>query len=351
MDMTNGMGDLKKNFFDKPEGKLGMVVLAVLIVGGGFLLYQALPYILTLFENLLYAILMGLAICAIVFLMFDRKFRTVLWAFYKIIMKAVTGFAIELDPIAITKGYIDDLKSNRIKMNSQIAKLKGQIVNLKRIMDSNLSTMKNSMKEAKVFNDKGNKSMVSLKSRKAGRLKESNMRLDTLYVKMEKLYNILKKMFEVSGYVIEDLVDEVEVAEQERNAITQGYSAFKSAMSIVNGDPDKKAMFDAAMEHMQMDVANKIGEMDRFMEMSTSFIENMDVANGIYEEEGLEMLEKFENDGFAFLTESFSKLPSGKDANEKTSFDLNENLGNDSFLSAPTGDNSGQASGNAKKYF
>ena len=35
--------------------------------------------------------------------------------------------------------------------------------------------------------------------------------------------------------------------------------------------------------------------MERFMEMSTSFMDSVDLQNGVFEEEGLKMLEKFEN--------------------------------------------------------
>ena len=44
-----------KTFWQKPEGKTGMVVAAGAAVGGGLLLYKALPYIIVLMENTIYA--------------------------------------------------------------------------------------------------------------------------------------------------------------------------------------------------------------------------------------------------------------------------------------------------------
>ncbi len=75
----------------------------------------------------------------------------------------------------------------------------------------------------------------------------------------------------------------------------------KSAMSVISGDPDKRAMFDMAMESITEDVANKVGEMERFMEMSSSFMDSVDLQNGIFEEEGLRMLEKWEKEGVSLL--------------------------------------------------
>ena len=64
-----------------------------------------------------------------------------------------------------------------------------------------------------------------LKTRKAGRLQESNMRLEDLYKRMEALYRILNKMQETSYVMAEDLKDQVAVKETERTAIMASHSA------------------------------------------------------------------------------------------------------------------------------
>jgi len=60
-------------------------------------------------------------------------------------------------------------------------------------------------------------------------------------------------------------------------------------------------MFDMAMESIADDVAGKVGEMERFMEMSSNFMNSIDLQNGIFEEEGLKMLEKWEQEGVSLL--------------------------------------------------
>jgi len=74
-----------------------------------------------------------------------------------------------------------------------------------------------------------------------------------------------------------------------------------SAMSVIKGDPDKKAMFDAALEAVAEDVSQKVGEMERFMELSQNFMQSIDLQNGVFEEEGLKMLEKWENESVSLL--------------------------------------------------
>jgi len=216
-------------------------------------------------------------------------------------MRWLTGLFIQIDPIGILKSYIDDLKDNLKKMNKQIAVLKGQMKRLQQIMYDNKKSINNNLKLASAAKEKDKKGIMILKSRKAGRLKESNMKLDELYKKMEILYRVLVKMYENSEILLEDIEDQVMVKEQERKAVRAGHSAMKSAMNIIAGNNDKKEMFDRALEAIADDVSMKIGEMERFMEMSTNFMDSIDLQNGIFEEEGLELLEKWENEGVSLI--------------------------------------------------
>jgi hypothetical protein len=72
-------------------------------------------------------------------------------------------------------------------------------------------------------------------------------------------------------------------------------------MNIIAGNSDKREMFDQALESIADDVNSKIGEMERFMEMSNSFIQSIDLQNGVFEEEGLQLLEKWEKEGVSLL--------------------------------------------------
>ena len=216
-------------------------------------------------------------------------------------MRTITGWFVQIDPIGILKSYTDDLKSNLGKMNKQIGQLKGQMHKLKELIVNNQREIKNNLAQASKAKQVNKKNIMILKSRKAGRLKESNMKLEDLYKKMEILYRVLTKMYENSEILLEDVKDQVMVKEQEYKAIKASHSAMKSAASVISGNPDKRAMFDMAMEAIADDVSNKVGEMERFMDMSSNFMDSIDLQNGVFEEEGMKMLEKWENEGVSIL--------------------------------------------------
>lgn len=288
-----------KSFWQRPEGVTGLIFLAALVAGGAFLL-TTINWA-AIFANTLY--LAGtLAILGIVvYMVLDPKMRALVSFGYKGIMRWITGIFVRVDPIGILKSYVDELQGNLRKMNKQISQLRAQMHKLKEIIVNNQREIKNNLQLASKAKQTQKTNVMILKSRRAGRLKESNVKLEDLYKRMEVLYRVLTKMYENSQILAEDIKDQVAVKEQERKAIHASHSAMNSAMSIISGDPDKRAMFDMAMEAVTEDVANKVGEMERFMEVSANFMNSIDLQQGVFEEDGLKMLEKWEKESTSFI--------------------------------------------------
>jgi len=315
-----------KSFWQKPEGKAGMVGLAGIILGGGYLLYKALPYLISLTENILYLSLLLMGLGALIYVILDPKIRNLVFYIYKSVVRAITGAFIQIDPIGILRTYIGELKNNLKNMSAQLAIVKGQMQRLKILIEDNQRTIENNLKLASKAKESDKQAIMILKSRKAGRLKESNMRLDDLYKKLELLYRVLLKMYENSEIMLEDIEDQVMVKEQERKAIRASHSAMKSAMNIIAGNSDKREMFDQALEAIADDVSSKIGEMERFMEMSTNFMQSIDLQNGVFEEEGMQLLEKWEKEGVSLLLGSEKDLLINKSKSDNDVIDLDKPL-------------------------
>ncbi len=290
-----------KSFWKRPEGKTGALFGLAMLGAAGYGLVVALPFLIGLASNMVtLAALIGV-LAVMVYVVVDPRFRNLLWYGYKSIMRFITGIFVQIDPIGIIESYMEDLRNNLRKMGKQISNLRGQMRKLKTMMDKNKTMMEQNLALASRAKEKGKDNIMVLKSRKAGRLRDSNFKLNDLYKKMEVMYRVLTKMYETSEILLEDVQDEVEVKKREREAIRASHSAMKSAMNIIAGDKDKRMMFDQAMETIADDVGRKVGEMERFMEISDNFMESIDLQNGVFEEKGLQMLEKWENEGTSFL--------------------------------------------------
>ena len=282
-----------KSFWKRPEGVTGTIFMLGLAGVGLYFSASVLAVIMGALQTTLGIIALSVAIAAIVYMVADKSMRNLVWYSYKSVMRWVTGLFVQLDPIGVLKSYIDDLRDNLGKMNKQVGILKGQMHKLKETMNQNQRQINTNMMLANKAKEKNMDSQMVLKARKAGRLKESNQKLESLYKKMEILYRVLVKMYQNSEILLEDVEDQVKVKEQERKAIRASHSAMTSARNIISGNSDSREMFDRALEAIADDVANKVGEMERFMEMSANFMDSVDLQNGVFEEEGMKMLEKW----------------------------------------------------------
>lgn len=281
----------QKSFWDRPEGKTGMFFS--ILMGAGILygLFVLLPFIVTLMANAVTAVALGVVLFVMIYTLMNDKFQNLAGYLFRSAMRAMTGFVVQLNPIGIIKDYIEDLKKNLAAMDKQITNLKGQMRSLLNLINQNKASMQDNLSLADQAKKKGMDAQVALKTRKAGRLQASNMNLTQLYTKMEMMYRYLDKMHENAAILVEDMSDEVTVKEREQAAIMAGHNAFKSALKIIKGDPDKVAMFNQANQVLADDMGMKVGEMERAMEVTKSFMDSIDLENGVFEEKGIAMLD------------------------------------------------------------
>ncbi len=318
--MTDMQPMTPKTFWQRPEGLTGGVALVGILGAAAYFLLPILTKIVWQGVNLI----AGLGVLfALIYMVLDPKMRNLIWYIYKSIMRWITGIFVQIDPIGILKSYIEDLKGSLGKMNTQIGSLKGQMYKLSEMIKQNQRDIQNNLGLATQAKKTGKESIMVLKARKAGRLQESNMKLDDLYKRMEVLYRVLTKMYENSEIVLEDLADQVVVKEQEYKAIKASHSAMRGAQAILSGNNDKKYMYDMALEAMAEDVGQKVGEMERFMDMSKNFMESIDLQNGVFEQEGLDLLEKWEKEGVSTLLGGDKNKIIAKANNANDVLDLN----------------------------
>ena len=300
--MTEQLEPVKgKSFWKRPEGKLGGLIIVAGIAAIAIFHKPIFAFVTSLLAGTISTIALVAVAAALLYILLDKKVRNLVWYMYKGVMRWITKLFVQIDPIKILENYVEYLKKNMKKMNTHISKLKGQISQLKTTMVKNKREMDHSLKLAEQAKKQGKNELLTINTRQYGRLKESNARYGQLLGKMQILYKVLNKIYINSGYLIQDTENDVRMRKQELKAIKTSHSAMKRAMNIIQGDPDKKLIFDMATETVVEEIHTKIGEMERFIELSGSFIDSIDLQNGVYEQEGLEILEKLEKEGGSFL--------------------------------------------------
>jgi phage shock protein A len=300
-------GSKLKTFWEKPEGKTGIITLAVLLGGGIIGFSKILPWLITLTTNTLHLMLLLGAIGAILFLVTNPQVRATFGVAFQLIMKRITSFIIQTDPLAILQLKVREMKENLEKVGESLTKLAQTKAQLDREITKNSATIETSMKQAAFAQKQGAQDQIFLKTRQAGRLQKSNMTLKELFTKIETMHRVLTKIYKNSQVVIEDTESEIEITAKEWQAVKAATSAMRSAMNLINGNKDRRAIYEEAYETLSDDIANKSGELEQMLEMSESFMSNIDLQQGMLQEDGLKMLEAWEKKADSWLASSSVK--------------------------------------------
>ncbi|GAB3549946.1 hypothetical protein [Spirosoma fluminis] len=295
----------KRSFWNRPEGILGMIVLAG-VAGLGLVYFnRIIEFLIRATSNVLeLALLLGV-LGVIIFLITSRDVRTAVFFLFKSLMRSLTGTVIQLNPIAIMKIYVDDLKEKRQKMQGQIDTLAGQLVKLNKKISENNELIKQKFAEANKANSlsdrPGMRESAQLATIEGAGLQEMNEKLFPLQRNMKTVLAFMEKVNQSADYIIKETEIKVRLKETEYKIVKESSNALKTAVSIFKGDPDKRFYFDQSMEYIQDDMSQKLGEMKRAMDLSMDFINGVDIQNGILSDKGEALLEAYNKGEFKMV--------------------------------------------------
>lgn len=291
-----------KSFFEKTEGTTGMVGIVVGGIIGTFVLFKALPFILIALETaigILGAVLtlipLALLLVLLLKIISDKKLHKLAWYAYKSACWWFTDAAIRaLDPIVVAKQYVAKLKARRKEIEGYLAVLAAEFRKLESKITKIKAEYDTAMEEGQKAHAGGKKLEFAMQARRAGRREETTITYEDLKRTAESMLRMLRRYYEVTGFIIEDTEDDVKVKEDRRNTIRAAHGAMTRIRSILQGDPDDLEIFERALYIVNEENEQKYAEILVFADMSKDFIENLDVENGIYEATALERFKEFE---------------------------------------------------------
>ena len=326
----------KKELFG--QNLITLILVGALAAAGIYWWGSIVPFLVDAATNTLKLIGLCAAIGLVGYAVLDKRIRTLFLYGYRSLTRWLTGQFVEIDPIGILNTYVSRLEERLAEMDKSIGSLRGQRDKLKATIEKNESDRVHNLQLAQQAqkhskdNEAEMKQELALRARQAGRLQKSNMTLNNLLERMEVLLKALQKMRAASALLCEDIKGEVEVKTAERKALLAGYGAFTKAQAIMEGGGAEREMFDLTMEKLTDDYANKMGEIETFLDMSKGFINGMDLDQGIYEEDALAQLKAWEEKGSALLnTKPNVRVEPSPDVRITEAADPGEEAAPDSF--------------------
>ena len=293
--MSTSIEKSSRTFWQRPEGRVGLVVSAAVLAGGGYGLFLILPSLIVFAQNTLELAGLCLALAGLFYLVADAKVRAFTAYLYRAFFRALTGFVIELDPIGILKSHIAELQQKLTAMREQLGNLNGQIRRVERAIQENSQLREMALNLAHAGrNDPAHADASRLQARQAVKLEDSNQRLTAMQTQMQTLFRMLKKLSDTSELVLQDMTSTVEIKLRERNSMKAAYSAYRGALAILQGQSEGRDLYDRAMEFLNDDYAKKLGEIELFMDFSDGVIKAADLENLAYDARANERLDEWE---------------------------------------------------------
>lgn len=299
----NDLTQSAKSYWSRPEGKTGMAILAA---GLGALVYgwgKILPFLVDMMANTLKLGLLTAGV--IVFLMVAFSPRTHL--FFRLITRWITGLIITIDPIGILKDRLNQMRKRREEMEEQIKTTRGAIGTLKQAIQENgqnSAELKRKAAEARNQMERPGgdperqlrmASQFKINANEAVRLDKANERYMDLLVRLEKIYKLLTTLGVSIDTYIQDTSNEVRQQEIQFKTIGAAHKAFSSAMKVLKGNATEEDIYNTTLEYLADEAGRKLGEMEDMQRVAQTFMDKIDIENGVMGEDVLKMVDTFES--------------------------------------------------------
>jgi hypothetical protein len=304
---TNNSMETKVSPWEKPGGTLGMIVAGLAVGGGCILLYKILPFLISLTTNILTLSLLVGALAAIGFLITNKRFRKTCSMVYFMLMRKITGFFIEIDPIAIVEKKVQEMKKKILEIDKHMGSINGLNKQNERKIDDKKSQLQKQIDLLNEYNKAGKRAEAGIAERQAVRLQGAIERQMKRLEDSKKWYEILKSLKHAAELTVLDTENEVNDRKEEFESIKAQHKAFSSIMSIMKGDPDQMEDFTRAMDFMAYDITQKLGEMSNVIDETGGILSQMAIEDGVASKRADELLRRYEANGIDGLFSAFEK--------------------------------------------
>src|ERR1035437_6260129 len=314
---------LNKDVFKQKGGTLGLVIIAGVVV----LIALNLPAILVWVNTLARLIITLAALAGFLYVLFDPKVRLIVSTAYMLGIKKIMAAFVKMDPISILEISIAKMHRSIEKLEDAMARLNGVHLKLTDKIEEKKGLLQDCFDAIKAATKKGFDIERLKQERQATRIKDLIDEYTKLHDSSEKWYSSMSKIADMAKFTVEDAENEVESQKEKYSMVKDSYNAFKSAMSVINGNPDDLALFNQAWSFTQEDIMNKLGEMDRVINTAGGLMDKIDVDKEVFQIKGDDLLKKYDELGMDGL---FQKA----EITDKKQFPVTNMIGDDNVPTA-----------------
>lgn len=294
-----------KSFWQRPEGKTGTIILLATAIAGIYGVSLMLPWLILLLSNTLTAAALGVALFALLYIVTNKTFRSIVGNTFRLGMRWMTGLLVEIDPIGILENTRDKMNENNEKLSKAVEGTRGA----KQLVQSEIQKNTIAIQRATSIKEQAEREAAKTTSpllvqrlalqktmelQEIGRKLKSNEKLSAILTQTSKLYDMLTRWQQLAEFNVDNMSAEIDNAKAERKTILQAYAGLGFAQKIIKGDPEQLKMMNASLEYLAQDNAMKLGAMEDFARYSEKYLTQMDLEQGASAADAEKMLSEYE---------------------------------------------------------
>jgi hypothetical protein len=241
---------------------------------------------------------------------------------YQLFIKKMWRAIVKSDPISVMEIQWKKWTMKRNELNDSIKTMKAGEAELLMAMDKKQAIAKDKFaqaKEAQELQTKRNDPNYGRKANKnsiiANRLMQSNQNLVPRLKAIQTAIGYCTKLYERWGDDLELLKQDIDLKKEDLKLLTSTSNAFDSAKSLLNDNPDERALWEMATEAYAEKVSNYVANITRFTEQAKDWVYDKDIQEAVWEDEGQKLLSMYDQDTFNQLTDFRSLVNKDENAN------------------------------------
>lgn len=243
------------------EKYTGSVTGLALLAGLGLVGWKVLPILLVLLTNTLYA--GGLAILLVILGYIAINGKDTAKLIFALCVRKIHNLIIKRDAYDFVRYIIVQSKIKLEESRAGEARLRGSLQHTKSLIDHNQTDIDQRTKIALAAQQQGLQAQRDMQARMIGNINKQNDRLKLNYSMIGSIAKKLQSNIENTDLQIQEKEATVELEIQTNQDLAAGKSAAADVVQAINGDPERKALFDQAMTSIAADSALMYGQIEQ----------------------------------------------------------------------------------------
>ena len=269
-----------RGYFQGPEGKVNVATWGFLALGLLVVVYlmggKIGDYLVSAADNTLHLAIVGGIICLIGAALLDPKKR--IWYVFRSLIRMLTSWFIELDPIGIRKSYCERVQAKYQKFTDAVATLRGQLIAAQRkaaINEKDLAEQNALFQSAVKRSDQRQEVLLSKQIKRDEILRDQ---YNASIASLSKFQKVVVRYQEICADTVTDLQADIKFR-QEQQALTQATRGISGSIrAILQGLPEKD-MYDEAGDVLDSQYDQTLGEFDNVLDLTKDILSNADMRD------------------------------------------------------------------------